>query len=191
MQLLKTKKSLGLILTLASSIVLSGCQSFGSSSADARLNSKAVQNEAKLFGSSGIGACLMGGVTGALLGGGATALATKDGEKAAVGAAAGAVAGCAAGLGANYYLEKQRTAYASKEARLNAAIRDVQSQNAYMQADINNAKLVINEDLKKLTALNKQIKAKSIENSQAKAQLAKVDANIAKLKENRASFQKS
>lgn len=192
MLLLKTKKSLGLVLTFASSIVLTGCQGLGaSSSADPRLDSKAAQHEAKLFGSSGVGACLMGGLGGAAAGAVLGNAVGKDTESTLLGAGIGAAAGCAAGLGANYYLEQQRTAYANKEDRLNAAIKDVRSQNTYIQADINNAKLVIDEDLKTLATLNKQINAKSIENSQAKAALAKIDANIAKLKENRASFQKS
>lgn len=192
MLLLKTKKSLGLVLTLASSIVLTGCQGLGSSSsADPRLNSKAAQYEAKLFGSSGVSACLMGGLGGAVAGAGLGNAIGKDSKSTILGAGIGAAAGCAAGLGANYYLEQQRTLYASKEARLNAAIKDIKSQNTYIQADINNAKLVVNEDLKRLATLSKQVSAKSIENSQAKAELAKIDANIAKLKENRASFQKS
>lgn len=194
MRLFINKKSLGVILTLVSSITLSGCQGLSGSSssgADPRLESKAAQNEAKLFGSSGVSACLMGGLGGAALGAAGTAIAGGDSEKVVTGALIGGAAGCAAGVGANYYLEKQRTAYASKEARLNAAIRDAKNQNANIQSDINNAKRVITEDTKKLATLNKQIKSKSIENAQAKKELAKIDANIAKLKENRQSFQAS
>lgn len=195
----KTKKSLGLIFTLVSAITLSGCQNMGSaignaktdSSADPRLTSKAVQHNARLFGSSGVGACAMGAVAGGLIGGLGTAATGGDSQNILVGAGAGAIAGCAAGVGANYYLEKQRTAYANKEDRLNATIKDVRTQNENIQSDINNAKQVIKEDTKKLAALNKKIKSKSIESAQLKQELEKIDANIEKLKENRSAFQKS
>lgn len=187
------RKSLGLSLTLAAAIVLSGCQSVGlgsSSSADSRLNSKTEQYEAKFFGSSGLGACAAGALGGGILGAITAQIKGGDSEETAKRAAIGAAGGCAIAMGANYYLEKQRVANANKEAQINSAINDVRTLNAGIASDIKTAKTVINEDKAKLTNLNKQLKSKSIELSAARSQLAKVDANLKQLKNIRTSMQK-
>lgn len=195
----KVRKSLGLSLTLATALVLSGCQSGGlassplsssSAAADSRLSSKTEQYEAKFFGSSGMGACVTGAITGGLLGAITGQIKGKDTETTVKGAAIGAATGCVAAMGANYYLEKQRVGNANKEAQINSAISDVKTLNAGIASDIKNARAVIKEDKATLANLNKQLKNKTIELSAARSQLAKVDANLKQLSNIRSSMQK-
>lgn len=188
----KIRRSFGLSLTLASAIVLSGCQSMttGSVSADSRLNSQTEQYEAKFFGSSGLAACATGALGGGLLGAITGQISGKDKESTIKGAAIGAATGCVAAMGANYYLEKQRVGNANIESQINSAINDVKTLNAGISSDLNNARTVINEDKAKLADLDKQLKNKTVELSAARSQLAKVDANLKQLGNMRNSMQK-
>ena len=183
MNLLKTKQ-LSLALALSASVVLSGCQNMslaggGSSNADPRLN---TGHQAEFFGESGVWACVSGGLIGAASGA-IIGASTGDSKSAAIGAGIGAVAGCGVGMGTNYYLEQQRTGYANKEARLNAEIQQVQSANQASRETITAARSVLAQDNKKLAELNRQIKNKTVQQAQAKQELAKVDANLKTLNE--------
>ena len=168
MELTKTKK-FNLILGLSASIALSGCQGLGGgvfgggTDADPRLNSG---HQAEFFGESGMWACVGGGLIGA-------------------------VAGCGVGMGTNYYLEKQRTSYANKEDRLNAEIQQVQSANQASRETIAAARTVLAQDNQNLAKLDKQIKNKTVQQSQARQELAKIDANLKTLNERLAKLKSS
>lgn len=172
----QSKTALALALGLSASIALTGCQNMGgsSSNADPRLNSG---HQAEFFSQSGLTSCAYGGLIGAL-GGAAIGAATGDHKTAIAGAAIGAAAGCGVGMGTNYYLEKQRAAYANKEDRLNAEIQQVQQANQASTETINAARTVLAQDKQTLAKLNSQIKNKTIEKGQAQKELAKVDANL-------------
>ena len=192
MELTKTKK-FNLILGLSASIALSGCQGLGGgvfgggTDADPRLNSG---HQAEFFGESGMWACVGGGLIGAASGA-IIGASTGDSSTAAAGAAIGAVAGCGVGMGTNYYLEKQRTSYANKEDRLNAEIQQVQSANQASRETIAAARTVLAQDNQNLAKLDKQIKNKTVQQSQARQELAKIDANLKTLNERLAKLKSS
>ncbi|WP_373777735.1 hypothetical protein [Glaesserella sp.] len=183
------RKSLSLALTLSASIVVAGCQGgsslFGGTSADPRL----TQDEsASFFSSSGVQSCIVGGLLGAVVGGGTAALSGAEGGTTAAATIGGAAVGCGLAAGANYYYEQKRTQYANKEQRLQAEILDVQASNKAARTLISNAKTVLDQDSKNLANLDKQIKNKTLDQAQAKKQLAQADANIKALNERLANM---
>ena len=95
------------------------------------------------------------------------------------------------GVGTNYYLEKQRTSYANKEDRLNAEIQQVQSANQASRETIAAARTVLAQDNQTLVKLDKQIKNKTVQQSQARQELAKIDANLKTLNERLAKLKSS
>ena len=94
-------------------------------------------------------------------------------------------------MGTNYYLEKQRTSYANKEDRLNAEIQQVQSANQASRETIAAARTVLAQDNQNLAKLDKQIKNKTVQQSQARQELAKIDANLKTLNERLAKLKSS
>lgn len=162
------------ILTLAMSLVLTGCQSTNGSTKDVdpALTKGKTGN---FFSKSAWQSCAVGaGVTGVgcllLKGNAATCLAS-------------AAVGCGVMMGANYYLEAKRSEYIDKEQRLDAYIYDIQQNTLEIQAVTEAAKGVLNKNLATLNALNRQIQNESISRNQAKNELNKIDANITYLNE--------
>ena len=109
-------------------LILSGCQNDGNQTV-----------------AEGAGA---GAVVGALLGG-VVAVATGDAAWVAIGAGAGAVVG----LGAGVYVANKKESYATKEAWLEACIKEAQTSNEAITAY--NTKL--KDDLTELDAQSKQL----------------------------------
>lgn len=163
---------------LGIALVLAGCETTGSSGgsqvpADPRLtNSSAAQ----FFSKSGWQACAGGALIGAL----ACQLGNPS-EKTECMVAAGLV-GCGVGMGANYYLDDQRSQYATSEERLDATIADVRKDNHELQLLSQTAKNVIKEDRQKITQLKKDIAANKVQTAQARQQIAAIDANTAYLR---------
>ncbi|ABP62837.1 MULTISPECIES: hypothetical protein [Enterobacteriaceae] len=157
-------------------VVLAGCQSSGSSSSggvDPRL---ANNQDVEFFNKSGWQACAGGAALGAL------ACAVSNSSNKAVCMAAAAVAGCGVGIGANAYLDNQRKKYASKELQLDAAIKDVENENARIQNATNVAKSVIASDKQTLASIEKEMAAKTAKKEVVQKQIKGVDANIAYLR---------
>lgn len=156
-------------------VVLAGCQSTGSSGGgvDPRL---ANNQDVEFFNKSGWQACAGGAALGAL------ACAVSNSSNKAVCMAAAAVAGCGVGIGANAYLDNQRKKYASQELQLDAAIKDVESENARIQNATTVAKSVIASDKQTLASIEKEMVAKTAKKDAVQKQIKGVDANIAYLR---------
>lgn len=156
-------------------VVLAGCQSSGSSGGgiDPRL---ANNQDVEFFNKSGWQACAGGAALGAL------ACAVSNSSNKAVCMAAAAVAGCGVGIGANAYLDNQRKKYASQELQLDAAIKDVESENARIQNATSVAKSVIASDKQTLVSIEKEMAAKTVKKDAVQKQIKGVDANIAYLR---------
>lgn len=170
-----TFKALRTAMVAGLLVVLAGCQSTGSSGGgvDPRL---ANNQDVEFFNKSGWQACAGGAALGAL------ACAVSNSSNKAVCMAAAAVAGCGVGMGANAYLDNQRKKYASKELQLDAAIKDVESENARIQSATNVAKSVIASDKQTLTSIEKEMAAKSVKKDEVQKKIKGVDANIAYLR---------
>ncbi|MDH6164836.1 septal ring factor EnvC (AmiA/AmiB activator) [Leclercia adecarboxylata] len=156
-------------------VVLAGCQSTGSGGGgvDPRL---ANNQDVEFFNKSGWQACAGGAALGAL------ACAVSNSSNKAVCMAAAAVAGCGVGIGANAYLDNQRKKYASQELQLDAAIKDVESENARIQNATTVAKSVIASDKQTLASIEKEMTAKTAKKDAVQKQIKGVDANIAYLR---------
>jgi len=156
-------------------VVLAGCQSTGSGGGgvDPRL---ANNQDVEFFNKSGWQACAGGAALGAL------ACAVSNSSNKAVCMAAAAVAGCGVGIGANAYLDNQRKKYASQELQLDAAIKDVESENARIQNATTVAKSVIASDKQTLASIEKDMTAKTAKKDAVQKQIKGVDANIAYLR---------
>lgn len=171
-----TFKALRTVIVAGLMVVVAGCQSTGSSSSggvDPRL---ANNQDVEFFNKSGWQACAGGAALGAL------ACAVSNSSNKAVCMAAAAIAGCGVGMGANAYLDNQRKKYASQELQLDAAIKDVESENARIQNATNVAKSVIANDKQKLAKIEKDIAANTVKKDEVQKQIKGVDANIAYLR---------
>ena len=171
-----TFKALRTAMVAGLIVVLAGCQSTGGSSGggvDPRL---ANNQDVEFFNKSGWQACAGGAALGAL------ACAVSNSSNKAVCMAAAAIAGCGVGMGANAYLDNQRKKYASQELQLDAAIKDVESENARIQNATNVAKSVIASDKKTLASIEKDMAAKTVKKDEVQKQIKGVDANIAYLR---------
>ncbi|ROP58180.1 hypothetical protein EDF81_3343 [Enterobacter sp. BIGb0383] len=170
-------KSLRTATTAIFIVALVGCQSSGGLGNSGGVDSRLANNQdVEFFNKSGWQACAGGAAVGAI------ACALSNSSNKAVCMVAAAIAGCGIGVGANAYLDNQRNKYASKELQLNAAIRDVQSENRRIQGATSTAKSVIASDKATLARLNKEIAAKSVKQDDLKKQVKGIDANIAYLR---------
>ncbi|MDF7671027.1 hypothetical protein PT276_07460 [Orbaceae bacterium ESL0721] len=159
------------VLAICVSLILAGCQSSGSSKnvdpaltkgTSAQFFSKSAwQSCAVGAGVGGLGCVLLGGNTGTCI--------------------ASAAVGCGIAMGTNYYLDTKRAEYANSEQRLNAYINDIRENSKEVQAVTNASKSVLDKNLATLKILDKQIKNDAVNQKQAKAELAQIDANIAYL----------
>ncbi len=187
---IKSKLSGIKVILLSSAILMSGCKTLdgglNNGAADSRLNQG---HSAGLFSDSGWSACakgaLGGAVTGALVG-----LINGNSDRVVKGALIGGVSGCAILMGTNYYLEQQRAKYASKESRLRAYIADVRKDTKSIDSVTRRAQVVIRDNQRTLKNLNSQLKSGKIQESAAKAELSKIDANIALLNDKLAKMKK-
>jgi archaellum component FlaC len=164
------------LATVSLLLVLTGCQTTGSSSAapaDPRLVNS---NSAQFFSKSGWQACAGGALVGAL----ACQLGNPS-EKTQCMVAAGLV-GCGVGMGANYYLDNQRSKYANAEDRLDATIADVRKDNQELTALSDTARSVIADDKRKIQQIKQDIASNKLQRAQAQQQIADIDANTNYLK---------
>lgn len=164
------------LATVSLLLVLTGCQTTGPSSsapADPRLTNS---NSAQFFSKSGWQACAGGALVGAL----ACQLGNPS-EKTQCMIAAGLV-GCGVGMGANYYLDNQRSKYANAEDRLDATIADVRKDNQELTALSDTARSVIADDKRKIQQIKQDIASNKLQRAQAQQQIAEIDANTSYLK---------
>src|SRR5258708_1987858 len=96
--------------------------------------------------------CVLGGVLGALLGGKAQA--------AAIGCGAGAAAGGIAGGVDGYLKGKAAQTQANEVLMARSVTEDVQKQNAQLEAAVQTAQRVVDEDQKKLDQIQPPLAAK-------------------------------
>ncbi|HDR1343886.1 TPA: hypothetical protein QB387_000111 [Pasteurella multocida] len=189
MKMKQSRKSILGVLTLSTAVVLAGCQNTGGSYFGSQ-SSLSNGEEAEFFSDSGWNACAWGAAGGAVLGAGVALLSGKDAGTAAAVGVAGAAAGCGALMGTNYYLEKQRKAYAKKEDRLNAYIAETRKNSDMVRKATAKAKTQLDRNNKTLVNLNKQLKSGAIQQADAKKQLAQIDADIKAAQNNLASMKK-
>ncbi|NNH90327.1 hypothetical protein [Pasteurella multocida] len=189
MKMKQSRKSILGVLTLSTAVVLAGCQNTGGSYFGSQI-SLSTGEEAEFFSDSGWNACAWGAAGGAVLGAGVALLSGKDAGTAAAVGVAGAAAGCGALMGTNYYLEKQRKAYAKKEDRLNAYIAETRKNSDMVRKATAKAKTQLDRNNKTLVNLNKQLKSGAIQQADAKKQLAQIDADIKAAQNNLASMKK-
>ncbi|HDR0995384.1 hypothetical protein M8848_07100 [Pasteurella multocida] len=189
MKMKQSRKSILGVLTLSTAVVLAGCQNTGGSYFGSQ-SSLSTGEEAEFFSDSGWNACAWGAAGGAVLGAGVALLSGKDAGTAAAVGVAGAAAGCGALMGTNYYLEKQRKAYAKKEDRLNAYIAETRQNSDMVRKATAKAKTQLDRNNKTLVNLNKQLKSGAIQQADAKKQLAQIDADIKAAQNNLASMKK-
>lgn len=170
---MKKSNSLLGICTLSAAVALTGCKSMSSSS-----SSLSQGDEVQFFSSSGWGACAIGAAGGAVLGGVGALLSGADaGTATAVGVGA-AVVGCGAAMGADYYLEKQRKAYAKKEDRLKSYLSEVRKNSQMVERATVKVKNQLARNNQLIQNLDRQLKNGQIQKADAQKQLAKVDADL-------------
>lgn len=167
----------GAALAQVAAGMLTGGQASGTPATAASANAVqpsptlANSSEASFFSKSGLQACGGGALAGVV-----TCKLTKSCDSSK-GAAQAAFLGCGIGMGANYYLDYQRSQYANAEQRLDALIADVKSDNQKLQTLTRQAKQVLATDKNTLAQIQQGIKRKTLERSTAQSQLAQVDAN--------------
>jgi len=128
------------------------------------------------FGGAATGAivgCVLGGVLGALLGGKA--------QSAAIGCGAGAAAGGIAGGVDGYLKGKAAQTQANEVLMTRSVTADVQKQNAQLEAAVQTAQRVVDEDQKKLDQINAALAAKTMTLENAQAQAADIRQNSAEI----------
>ncbi len=160
------------IVALITTVFLAGCQNMGGDDVDPRLTSG---EDAKFFSKSGLQACAVGAIAGAL-----ACAVSNSGNKAACMAIA-AVAGCGVGAGANYLLDSRRAKYANNEQRIDSFIEDVQSDNKKLQTRIQNVNVVLRENQQSLQQLQRQVASRQVDQRKAKQELDRIKANKAYL----------
>jgi hypothetical protein len=133
-----------------------------------------LRQDSQLFGKTSMQGCLAGAAAGALIG----MLASRDRGR---GAAIGALGGCAAGFAVNAYVQQKRGQYQNNEARINAMIADVRSDNQKLAAMVSTTRAVIAEDKRRIASVNTRYLNEQISADQARAELARVKENRALL----------
>lgn len=162
---------------LGVALLLAGCQTTGTGSSSAAVDPRlSNSNSAQFFSKSGFQACAGGALVGIL----ACQLGNPN-DKAACMLAAG-IAGCGVGMGANYYLDNQRSKYANAEDALDASIADVRKDNQELQSLSNTARSVMADDKRKIEQIKKDIASNKLQRTSAQKQIAEIDANAAYLK---------
>ncbi|MHC2146635.1 septal ring factor EnvC (AmiA/AmiB activator) [Pseudomonas sp. 210_17 TE3656] len=164
-------------LMMAFSLVLSGCASTGSSllgdntpgTADPRLT---TGNDAKFFSTSGYQACAVAAAGGVL------ACTLSNSSNKAVCAVAAGLAACGVAMGANYYLDDRRAKYADTTQRLNVMSADVQKETAKVAERTSTLQRVINDDKQQIAAIERDIKAKTVDKAKAQENIASIDKNL-------------
>lgn len=161
---------------MAGSILLTGCASTGSSLTDnsvAAADPRLTQgNDAKLFNKSGLNACAAAAGVGVL----ACALSNSS-NKASCAIVAG-IAACGVAIGANYYYDQRRSEYANTAERLQAMSDDVQKDTENVVTRTETMQRVIRDDEQSIAAIQKSIKNKQLNKTQAELELAAIDQNM-------------
>lgn len=165
-------------LSIASSILLSGCVTTGTTpgAADRPLTpaEQKLREQADTYNQT----ILQGALLGCAVGAGAGALATKNkGAGLLGGCLAGALVG---GTAASYIADKQEQ-YATREQQLDSMIADVHGENERLAGLVGTAQQVIADDKAKIEAIDSELAANKITLDQAKTRMAAVDDNRAYL----------
>lgn len=170
--MLKRKANLALVLSLSASIVLTGCQGgLGNRVSNSDID-PAFKEQVDFFSDSGKVACGAGALVGGVLGAVVAKNKGASTEETIAAGVGGAAVGCAVAGGANYYLEKNRKAYAKKEDQLNATIADAKEVNQKLSQGLAKAQSAIARDKTAIADLEKQLKSKAISQAEADKQLA-------------------
>jgi len=162
-------------VALATALMLGACTTTGNDTARTPAEQR-MHEQAQTFNTTIAEGALTGCVVGALIG--ILASNRHQGSGAAIGCGAGAAVGGATG----YMVASTQEKYANEEARLDAMTADLKTDNQRLAGLIESSRQVIASDKAALDALDKKIAANKISASQARAEMAKVDDNIAYLK---------
>lgn len=147
--------------------------------ADPRLTGN---DSAQFFSKSGWQACGGGALVGVL----GCQLGNPSDKKNCMLKAA--LAGCGVAMGVNYYLDQRRSEYSNEEQRLNIMLNDVREDNRKLQSLTQTARSVMAEDRQQIEQIKRDIAAKKVDRSQAKKQIAEIDANTQYLKKSLADL---
>jgi chromosome segregation ATPase len=85
-------------------------------------------------------------------------------------------------MGANYYLDQRRSEYSDTNTRLAKMNSDVEQHTQEVIARTATAQQVINDDQAEIAKIKQDIASKKINKTQAQAQIAQIDKNIAVLR---------
>jgi predicted nucleic acid-binding Zn-ribbon protein len=99
-----------------------------------------------------------------------------------------AAAGCGVGVGTNRYVQTKRTQYANNEVRLQSMIQDVRADNARLRRVVGSAQEVVDEDRRRIEAIDRAYAQRRISLAEARAQMAAVDNNRAYLEQTLANL---
>lgn len=174
----KHKSNLFTATVLAIALSLAGCVSTGSNLLGASADTRLTQgDEAQFFSTSGAVACGGAAMVAAL-----ACAASNSSDKAKCALLAGATA-CTVGMGANYLLDQRRAKYSNTSTRLTEISNDIQAETMKVQQRTATAQQVIDDDKRKLAEIEAGIKKNSLDQQAARTDLARVDANIKRLRE--------
>ncbi len=176
-----------LSLALASSMILTGCASTGSSMVDSSTaaDPRLTQNkQAKIFTTSGLTACA------SLAGVGILGCAVSNTNDKAACMILAAIAGCGVGLGANYYYDQRRSQYSNTSERLALMSQDVQADTEAVIGQTAAIQSVIATDRERIASIQKDIANKQVNQANAKKEIAQIDTNLAVMNKQLAGMQK-
>lgn len=175
--------------SIAAVLLLNACALGPSTKGDySKADPSITKEEVNFFSSSGYMACAAGGAVGAL--GGVLACLGKDPSTMVACGAAGAIAGCAVFMGGNYYLNSLRSEYKLVEDRINAVTKDIEEDNKRLSALNTQTTELIKQDKNYLANLNKTIKNKEELKKAKEDKLVQINANIAYLTDTSEAYAK-
>ena len=191
MLLMNSKKRFSKALACVGlAIVLAACQTIQGSQQQANLSpeEQRLRQQADDFNTTIVQGAVVGAIIGGILG---ALLSENRGQGAALGAAAGGAIGGSGG----YYVAKQKERYANEQARLDAMIIDVKSDNHMLGIYIQTTNNVIARNRAELADMQKAMAAGTKDRSDMNTLLTKVEGNadavetaLEKLKENRTEY---
>lgn len=171
-------------VALATALMLGACTTTGSNDESRTPAEQKMRDQAATFNTTMAEGAVAGCVVGAIIG--ILASNRNHGSGAAIGCGAGAALGGATG----YMVASTQEKYANEESRLDAMTAELKADNQRLAGLVESSRQVIASDKAAIENLDKQIAEKKIGTAQARAEIAKVDDNIAYLKQTVANLKK-
>lgn len=173
------------VSAVTASLVLAACASAPTRSPVYSAEDR-LREDSRAFRSSDAEACLLVGTGAGLLAYFLTD--SRHSGRRTRNALIAAAAGCGVGVGTNRYVQAKRTQYADEEVRLQAMIQDVRADNARLRRVVNAAREVVDDDRRRIEAIDRAYAQRRISLAEARAQMAAVDNNRAYLEQTLANL---